>query len=43
MTSVNGFRIPSVAATFTERRPWSEFAVILLDRQLPDGIADTIL
>ncbi len=27
----------------TDRRPWSEFSIILLDRRLPDGIADTIL
>lgn len=27
----------------TDRRPWSEFSVILLDRRLPDGISDTIL
>jgi phosphoserine phosphatase RsbU/P len=33
----------STLKEITDRRPWSQFSVILLDRQLPDGLTDTIL
>lgn len=38
--SVTGARTIKETA---ERRPWSDFSVILLDRKLPDGSADTLL
>jgi signal transduction histidine kinase len=42
---LDGYHVTGVSTLkeATDRRSWSEYAVVLLDRKLPDGSADTIL